>query len=1353
MRGAGCSCIMCEPQVSPVCPSLPKQMDLITRDDDLNDALIGKSMSTNVFHDIELHFDKTQCTSSQDFNQVRRESNAIFLDDSLSTNIVSENLLVKVDKFSTENRTSEKFKNCDFENVSDFSNKFSERKKYEKISPNNVYGVGTNLTEKRIYLHSYLTTFLEFLCLKDTMITFSFPTHRKRVNRIEQVVLFVFLGLIQLSSCLRTGQYPAYDSMCMSRLQQVPVMWDCKGYIQCMPLGEGTFRAVWLECSEGRYYDPDKAACVVHYDKCRPPRDVALNICPSKPYLKFPHPASCALYYDCSQPRSRPGLAAWENECPDPLLFDEATYTCRKRNDGDTQFCGSRPEPNGKCEYRLGCTDKNCTGLDDGPHYDPAAPFTEKYYLCKNGSVSERKTCEEDGHIFDAHKRECTDTPTEDSVHNFCLKNPTAIFPDPSRCSLFYDCSQYSWHPSLKPYQTECAYPRLFDPETSSCASFLDVRCGRRKETIQPCDYIVGHCVDAGCVPCVASCLGLRDGSNAYPGRVLTVSYLVCQRERTIDIRTCAGGSVFDPQMRTCLSEISSATLDIYCANNPDGRLLHPSECSMFYSCTQHNNTQTNPNLPPRAIECKYPYLVDAGTVMCKPHTLVKCGARREPFSPCDYVSNRCTSQACTKCELVMPSCYGKADNYYPAINQEMTAHYIVCKDQRVMGAGVCPNGTIFDIRTLTCTDTVYPLSLLEFCTNYHTGRVQNPSNCAQYYDCATSLTEVTECTYPDLYDVTSHLCLPYSQVTCAGRPIFLDPCDSFTFCPVQPCPYCNSAYPSCVGRNGAVGGFRFEPSMYYQCVNERLVLKYCQTTFNWTARACNELISPVSFVQYVATTAAPTTLPPRTTTTSIPPTAATIGNICKATPRQVLTKDDNCAQFYNCSKPRSPLGPYVDECPVGSLFNTKTKTCQPYSEVQCLGRLEPKQACDYQPNCNRTGSGCPDCLLTFPSCINVTNGVAAHSSVFQYSQVYCRNGRVVNATLCPAGQFYDGIRKQCSSFMSNDFIKSVCRTRSDQLLTHPLSCAKYIKCEATNPRNASSLNFQLKECPYPLLFQNGMCLNYKTVQCGRRKQAIAPCDYDELRKCKFSDSSCRVNSADTCPDKHELTCVPCEKRYPSCIGSPNGLVAYPGRLFTPDFVRCDEGRTLAILKCVQSMFDPDARTCGLKLDTVMKQVQRNPVSFCQRYPTALIPHETHCARFFNCSAPATPGIEGVAHLQECRHPKLFDSNQRRCENFIEVLNTVGCGTKIQPKHFCDYASLCPSQRFKTCDDCRRVLPSCNNQVNGIHGNPPGQALASGFMYCVEGRVVATSPCPHGSKFQESVKSCVPQTTPKRNGK
>ncbi|CAG5126210.1 unnamed protein product, partial [Candidula unifasciata] len=572
-----------------------------------------------------------------------------------------------------------------------------------------------------------------------------FITHRKRVNRIRIVDALLLVFLLPVTSGLRTGEYPLYDTMCLSSRQMVSVMWDCKGYIQCMPLGNGTFRAVWINCSTGRQFDPSKRECVQNYDKY-----AAINICPAMPFLKFPHPSSCALYYDCSQPNARPGLAPWENECPDPYHFDEDTFTCMNKQNGNSPVCGSRPEPSGNVKH---------------------------FYICDNGTVSEKRTCQEDGRIFDPIARDCTETVLEDSIKTYCTRNPAAIFADPTRCSLLYDCSRANWHMKLKPYQTECVYPRLFDPASASCASFHDVNCDTRLEPIQPCDYVVGHCSDTQCIPCVASCLGLRDGPNAYPGQVLTGFYLVCQKQRTIDERVCAAGSVFDPQMRSCLTEISTQTLDVYCSTNPNGRLLHPSECSVFYSCAHQNDTQTHPNLPPRAVECKYPYLVDSGTITCKPHTLVKCGARREPFSPCDYVSNRCMTKDCTRCELVMPSCYGKADNYYPAISQEMTADYIVCKDQRIVGSGVCASGHIFDIRSLTCTDTVYSTSLMEYCTKYRMGRVQNPRNCAQYYDCAISMSEVTECTYPDLYDVILHLCLPYHQVNCAGRPIFMEPC------------------------------------------------------------------------------------------------------------------------------------------------------------------------------------------------------------------------------------------------------------------------------------------------------------------------------------------------------------------------------------------------------------------------------------------------------------------------------------------------------------------------------------------------------------------------------------------------
>ncbi|CAG5126209.1 unnamed protein product, partial [Candidula unifasciata] len=374
------------------------------------------------------------------------------------------------------------------------------------------------------------------------------------------------------------------------------------------------------------------------------------------------------------------------------------------------------------------------------------------------------------------------------------------------------------------------------------------------------------------------------------------------------------------------------------------------------------------------------------------------------------------------------------------------------------------------------------------------------------------------------------------------------------------------------------------------------------------------------------------------TTTTALPYSST----ICRQNPQLVLTKRDNCAQFYNCSRPNSLLGSFVDECPVGELFHSTKRQCLSHQEVVCQGRYEPKQVCKL-------------------------------------------------------------------------------------LVTLNIFCLNYFRC---GPQDIgvefSGVTFKMEECPYPLLFSNGLCHSYKT-----------------LRKCSENVSRCIVDSADTCPDNPQHTCIPCELRYPSCLGAPDGLMHYPGRLFTPDFINCDQGRTLSILKCVRSVFDPDARRCGLKLETVVTEAQRNTVSFCRKYPQAIIPHPTHCGQFFNCSHPAERGLQGKPHLQECRYLRLFDSNVRSCENFIKVLKTTGCGTKFQPKHYCDQASVCPSPQFPTCDQCRKALPSCENQTNGIHGNPPGGGITRGFMYCVEGRVLATSLCSSGTMYHESKKLCL----------
>jgi hypothetical protein len=42
-----------------------------------------------------------------------------------------------------------------------------------------------------------------------------------------------------------------------------------------------------------------------------------------------------------------------------------------------------------------------------------------------------------------------------------------------------------------------------------------------------------------------------------------------------------------------------------------------------------------------------------------------------------------------------------------------------------------------------------------------------------------------------------------------------------------------------------------------------------------------------------------------------------------------LVVKQDNCAQFYDCSKPVTELGQYIQECPYPQLFNEDTHQCE----------------------------------------------------------------------------------------------------------------------------------------------------------------------------------------------------------------------------------------------------------------------------------------------------------------------------------------------------------------------------------------------------------------------------------------
>lgn len=73
---------------------------------------------------------------------------------------------------------------------------------------------------------------------------------------------------------------------------------------------------------------------------------------------------------------------------------------------------------------------------------------------------------------------------------------------------------------------------------------------------------------------------------------------------------------------------------------------------------------------------------------------------------------------------------------------------------------------------------------------------------------------------------------------------------------------------------------------------------------------------------------------------------AADVPDYCKSNTNAILPAEDNCAQFYNCSDPRSTLDPYVGECKYPDLFSSYTMTCGSFTRTLCGSRPEPQAPC-----------------------------------------------------------------------------------------------------------------------------------------------------------------------------------------------------------------------------------------------------------------------------------------------------------------------------------------------------------------------------------------------------------------------
>lgn len=166
---------------------------------------------------------------------------------------------------------------------------------------------------------------------------------------------------------------------------------------------------------------------------------------------------------------------------------------------------------------------------------------------------------------------------------SYCRAYPTAVVAHPWNCAQFFNCSHRQSR--LGGYLDECPYPMLYSTEKQICSNFTAVNCKSRPEPKGPCkikinmdpfsyicnafdiksvlyffsrtgEYRQNLCSnkDKNCVPCptrLPSCVGLPDGLNSVTGAQWTDKYILCYRNRTIEVNTCKQG-VFNPMKRLC---------------------------------------------------------------------------------------------------------------------------------------------------------------------------------------------------------------------------------------------------------------------------------------------------------------------------------------------------------------------------------------------------------------------------------------------------------------------------------------------------------------------------------------------------------------------------------------------------------------------------------------------------------------------------------------------------------------------------------------------------------------------------------------------------------------------------------
>uniref|UniRef100_A0A8W8J0X8 Chitin-binding type-2 domain-containing protein n=1 Tax=Magallana gigas TaxID=29159 RepID=A0A8W8J0X8_MAGGI len=221
----------------------------------------------------------------------------------------------------------------------------------------------------------------------------------------------------------------------------------------------------------------------------------------------------------------------------------------------------------------------------------------------------------------------------------------------------------------------------------------------------------------------------------------------------------------------------------------------------------------------------------------------------------------------------------------------------------------------------------------------------------------------------------------------------------------------------------------------------------------------------------------------------------------------------------------------------------------------------------DYlQNHCEQNSANCVPGEDRLPSCINLPDNNNPYPGKLD-SEYYikCYRNRTVSVEACQVSK-YNPATRQCSENVSpggltetSQLLGPSGRARKNtsgfggilrgdnptSIIRDPENCGRYYNC--SDPSTVQGLNKPyLRECTYPKLFAS------PTVHDG-----------------EYVENQCFVTN-----------CEPCESKFPSCIGKPDGSNVFPAKENTGYYIVCYRQRTVAIVSCNQRVYSHSERAC-----------------------------------------------------------------------------------------------------------------------------------------------------------------------------